>query len=74
MNLKDIGPQPQSFDREQATRDNKKVRTVVRSGCYLQVTLMSIPARSDIGLEMHAERPTHVSCLRVCQALSGPPR
>lgn len=55
MNLKDIGPQPQSFDLEQETRDNKNYRTVVWSGRYLQVTLMSIPKGGDIGLEMHAE-------------------
>ena len=55
MNLKSIGPQPQSFDLEQETRDNKNHRTVVWSGRYLQVTLMSIPKGGDIGLEMHAE-------------------
>ena len=55
MTMTDIGPQPQSFDLEQATRDNDKYRTVAWSGRYLQVTLMSIPVGSDIGLEMHPE-------------------
>ena len=55
MTLKDIGPQPQSFDLEQATRDNPNYRTVAWSGRYLQVTLMSIPVGSDIGLEAHPE-------------------
>ncbi|MET0656538.1 MAG: cupin domain-containing protein [Steroidobacteraceae bacterium] len=55
MILKDIGPQPQSFDLEQATRDNENYRTVVWSGRYLQVTLMSIPVGSDIGLEAHPQ-------------------
>jgi mannose-6-phosphate isomerase-like protein (cupin superfamily) len=55
MTMKDIGPQPQSFDLEQATRDNENYRTVAWSGRYLQVTLMSIPVGSDIGLEMHPE-------------------
>jgi mannose-6-phosphate isomerase-like protein (cupin superfamily) len=55
MTIKDIGPQPQSFDLERATRENKNYRTVAWSGRYLQVTLMSIPMGSDIGLEMHPD-------------------
>ena len=55
MTIEDIGPQPQSFDLEQATRDNTDYRTVAWSGRYLQVTLMSIPVGGDIGLEMHSE-------------------
>jgi len=55
MMIKDIGPQPQSFDLERATRDNKNYRTVAWSGRYLQVTLMSIPVGGDIGLEMHPD-------------------
>lgn len=55
MSMEDIGPNPQSFDLEQATRDNRNYRTVAWSGRYLQVTLMSIPPGSDIGLEVHRE-------------------
>lgn len=55
MTIKDIGPQPQSFDLEQATVDNEHYRAVVWSGRYLQVTLMSIPPGGDIGLEAHPE-------------------
>ena len=46
--IKDIGPQPQSFDIERATKDNKNYRSVAWSGRYLQVTLMSIPVLSLI--------------------------
>ena len=53
--IEDIGPQPQSFDIERATNENTNYRTVAWSGRYLQVTLMSIPARGDIGLEVHPE-------------------
>src|ERR1035441_4431995 len=53
--IKDIGPQPQSFDIERATKENTNYRSVAWSGCYLQVTLMSIPAGGDIGLEAHPE-------------------
>lgn len=55
MTIEDIGPKPQSFDLEQATRDNRNYRTVAWSGRYLQVTLMSIPVGSDIGLETHPQ-------------------
>ena len=53
--IKDIGPEPQSFDIECATKENTNYRSVAWSGRYLQVTLMSIPVGSDIGLEAHAE-------------------
>ncbi len=53
--IKDIGPPPQSFDIERAAKDNTNYRSVAWSGRYLQVTLMSIPAGGDIGLEAHPE-------------------
>jgi mannose-6-phosphate isomerase-like protein (cupin superfamily) len=53
--IKDIGPEPQSFDIETATKENTNYRSVAWSGRYLQVTLMSIPAGGDIGLEAHPE-------------------
>jgi mannose-6-phosphate isomerase-like protein (cupin superfamily) len=55
MTIEDIGPKPQSFDLEQATRDNRNYRSVAWSGRYLQVTLMSIPVGGDIGLEAHPD-------------------
>ena len=53
--IKDIGPKPQAFDLESATKDNANYRSVAWSGRYLQVTLMSIPVGEDIGLEAHPE-------------------
>lgn len=53
--IMDIGPQPQSFDIERASKDNTNYRSVAWSGRYLQVTLMSIPVGSDIGLEAHPQ-------------------
>ncbi len=53
--IKDIGPQPQSFDIERTTKENVSYRSVAWSGRYLQVTLMSIPVGGDIGLEAHPE-------------------
>ena len=55
MTIKDIGPEPQSFNLEQQTVDNPNYRTVAWSGRYLQLTLMSIPEGGDIGLEMHPD-------------------
>ena len=55
MTIKDIGPDPQSFDLEKATLDNPSYRTVAWSGKYLQLTLMSIGVGEDIGLEAHPE-------------------
>jgi mannose-6-phosphate isomerase-like protein (cupin superfamily) len=55
VTIKDIGPEPQSFDLEQATIENPNYRTVAWSGKYLQLTLMSIPVGEDIGLEAHPE-------------------
>ena len=53
--ITDIGPQPQSFDIEHATKENTNYRSVAWSGRYLQVTLMSIPVDGEIGLEAHPE-------------------
>jgi len=55
MAIKDIGPEPQSFDLEKATLENTSYRAVAWSGRYLQLTLMSIPAGEDIGLEAHPD-------------------
>ena len=55
MTIHDIGPKPQSFNLEEATRENGNYRSVAWSGRYLQVTLMSIPVGGDIGLEMHPD-------------------
>lgn len=55
MSIQDIGPKPQSFNLEEETLANANYRTVAWSGKYLQLTLMSIPAGGDIGLEVHPE-------------------
>ena len=35
MTIEDIGPRPQTFDLEEATRDNESYRSVAWSGRYL---------------------------------------
>ena len=53
--VQDIGPQPNAFDLETATKDNTNYRTVAWTGKYLQVTLMSIEPGQSIGLEAHPD-------------------
>ena len=48
--VKDIGPQPQSFDIEHATKENSNYRSVAWSGRSLQVTLMSTPGAAKYKL------------------------
>ncbi|MFC7490482.1 MULTISPECIES: cupin domain-containing protein [unclassified Knoellia] len=55
MSITDNGPQPNAFDIESATRQNTTYRSVAWTGKYLQVTMMSIPVGSSIGLEVHPE-------------------
>ena len=55
MTIKDIGPKPQSFDLEHATRANTNFRTTAWTGRYLQMTLMSIPPGGEIGWEVHSD-------------------
>lgn len=55
MEIIDNGPRPNAFDIENATVENTTYRTVAWTGRYLQVTLMSIPVGSSIGLEVHPE-------------------
>lgn len=51
--LEDYGPEPFVINIEEATTQNNTFRTALWTGKHLQVTLMSIPVGSDIGLEVH---------------------
>lgn len=51
--LTDCGPKPFVANIQNATLGNKCFRTTLWTGEYLQLTLMSIPAGEDIGLEEH---------------------
>ncbi|MCL2170186.1 MAG: cupin domain-containing protein [Defluviitaleaceae bacterium] len=58
----DFGPMPFVVDVEKATIHNDNFRTVMWTGKYLQMTVMSILAGDDIGLEIH---PDHDQFLRI---------
>lgn len=51
----DQGPAPFVTDIEQVTVDNDTFRTTVWTGEHLQMTVMSIPPGTDIGLEVHED-------------------
>lgn len=52
---KDYGPYPLVVNINDAAKQNNFYRTALWTGCYLQVTLMSIKVGGDIGLEMHPD-------------------
>jgi len=49
----DYGAEPFVVNITKATAHNNTFRTALWTGTHLQLTLMSIPAGTDIGLEMH---------------------
>lgn len=51
----DYGPAPFSVDIEKATLANDNYRRTLWTGPNLQLTLMTIPAGDDIGLEVHPQ-------------------
>lgn len=55
VDLKDYGPEPYVVNIEEAANQNYNYRLALWTGTHLQLTLMSINAREDIGLEMHPD-------------------
>lgn len=51
----DYGPDPFVINIDRATMQNTNYRTALWTGCYLQLTLMSIPVNGEIGLEVHPD-------------------
>ena len=51
----DHGPNPYIANVSQAAMENNNFRTAFWTGKYAQMTLMSIPVGSDIGLEIHRD-------------------
>lgn len=51
----DYGAKPLIVDIDRFTKMNPNYRTALWTGSHLQVTLMSIPVRGDIGLEIHPD-------------------
>ena len=53
--IRDYGPEPFVFNIHHATQMNQNFRTTLWTGHHMQLTLMSIPVGSDIGVEMHSK-------------------
>ncbi|KOP71865.1 cupin domain-containing protein [Cytobacillus solani] len=53
IELKDYGSAPFVVNINKAAKQNRAYRTALWTGRHLQVTLMSLKAGEDIGLEMH---------------------
>ncbi|MGN0526127.1 MAG: cupin domain-containing protein, partial [Acutalibacteraceae bacterium] len=51
----DYGPKPFVINIDRAVLQNTNYRTALWTGCYLQLTLMSIPVGGEIGLEVHPD-------------------
>ena len=51
--IRDYGYEPFIFNIDHATRMNQNFRTTLWTGRDMQLTLMSIPVRGEIGEEMH---------------------
>ncbi len=51
--IRDYGCEPFIFNINHATNMNENFRTTLWTGTHIQLTLMSIPVRGDIGVEMH---------------------
>lgn len=62
MDTKDYGQQPYVFNVEDATKQNSNFRLAKWTGKNLQLTLMSVPAGDDVGLEVHDD---HDQFLRI---------
>ena len=53
--IRDYGCEPLIFNIDHATNMNRNFRTALWTGRYMQLTLMSIPIGTDIGVEMHTD-------------------
>lgn len=56
----DHGPAPCVIDVHEAAERNDAFRCALWTGCNLQLTLMSIPVRCDIGVEVHCDTDQYI--------------
>ena len=67
MGQADYGPNPFVANLGRMARNNPNFRAAVWTGEHLQMTLMSIPVRGEVGLEMH-EDTDRLLCVEQGQA------
>ena len=51
--ITDTGPLPQVFNLDEMALKNKAFRVAVWTGNHMQITVMAIPPKESIGLEIH---------------------
>lgn len=51
----DFGPKPYVTNVMRKAEENTDYRRALWTGCHVQMTIMSIPVGSDIGLEIHPD-------------------
>lgn len=56
----DHGPGPFATNIGRSAQFNNNFRTAFWTGCNLQMTLMSIPAYGDIGVEIHEDTDQYI--------------
>lgn len=72
VELRDYGGSPLVVNIDEAANANRNYRTALWTGKHLQVTLMSIPAGGDIGVEMHPDTDQFIRVESGCGlALTG---
>ena len=57
---KDKGPYPYALNVWKTAVQNRNYRTTIWTGCNLQMTVMSIPPRSDVGSEVHKDNDQYI--------------
>ena len=65
----DYGPEAFTADIIKAVLNNNNFRTALWTGRYLQLTLMNIPARENIGLEVHPDTDQFLFIAEGCAAV-----
>ncbi|MDK2966949.1 cupin domain-containing protein [Lacrimispora sp.] len=56
----DFGPNPFIIDVQKAAEQNDNFRSVLWTGDYLQITLMNIPVKRTVGLEVHPDLDQYI--------------
>ncbi len=70
--LRDYGGCPLVVNIDEVSCANQNFRTALWTGKHLQITLMSIPAGGDIGVEMHSDTDQFIRVESGCGlALTG---
>ena len=68
-NSADLGPKPGVINIRQKALTNHDFRRAIWTGKHLQITVMSIPASGEIGVEMHDNLDQFIKVEQGCAAV-----